>query len=400
MDNATLAVWQHGLITAGVLILVAGAALVLHRIAFAVGERISRRTPGNIDSGVIHYGYQPAQVIFVTLGLIIVMPTLPLPEDVRIGLQRLLVLVQTAAIGWLAVRLTNIINDTVAARYDLQAADNLVAREVHTRVRMLQRILVVVIVVITACLILMAIPSIRQIGVTLFASAGVAGLVIGFAARPALSNLIAGVQLALTQPIRIDDVVIVEGEWGWIEEIRSTFVVVRVWDLRRLVVPLSHFIEQPFQNWTRRTADILGTVFLYVDYTVPVDAVRQELHRLVQDNPLWDGQVWGLQVTNATERTVELRALVGARTSGDAWNLRCQLREQLIEFLQRQYPDSLPKMRAELPEKLSQAASAAAKPARSRRRPTAAGPDATQSGEGAHDDTLRGPEPPAREKPD
>ncbi|TVR96119.1 MAG: mechanosensitive ion channel family protein [Rhodospirillales bacterium] len=390
MDDRTFAAWEQGLIAVGVLLLVVVAALVLHRMAFAAGERITRRTPGRIDSGVIHYGYRPAQVIFVTLALILVMPALPLPDELTLGLQRLLVLGQTAAIGWLAVSLTNIINDVVAARHDLTAADNLLAREVHTRVRMLQRILVVVIVVITVCLILMAIPSIRQIGVTVFASAGVAGLVIGFAARPALSNLIAGIQLALTQPIRIDDVVIVEGEWGWIEEIRSTFVVVRIWDLRRLVVPLSHFIEHPFQNWTRRTSDILGTVFLYVDYTVPVEAVRRELHRLVQDNPLWDGQVWGLQVTDANDRTVELRALVGARASGDAWNLRCQLREQLIDFLQREYPESLPKMRAELPPRLEEAASAAARPAaRPRRKPAPAAP-----GEGARDDTLRGPQDP------
>jgi hypothetical protein len=202
----------------------------------------------------------------------------------------------------------------------------------------------------------MSIPSIRQIGITLFASAGIAGIVAGLAARPALTNLIAGVQLALTQPIRIDDVVIVEGEWGWIEEIRVTFVVVRIWDLRRLVVPLSYFIERPFQNWTRTKADILGTVFLYVDYTVPVQRVREELHRLLQADDLWDGEVWGLQVTNATDRTIELRALMGARNSEDAWNLRCHVREQLIDFLFREYPESLPRLRAELPEKLEKSA--------------------------------------------
>jgi small-conductance mechanosensitive channel len=243
-----------------------------------------------------------------------------------------------------------VINDVVAARYDVTAADNLLAREITTRVVMMQRILAASIVVITVCLILMSIPSIRQIGVTLFASAGIAGIVAGLAARPALTNLIAGIQLALTQPIRIDDVVIVEGEWGWIEEIRVTFVVVRIWDLRRLVVPLSYFIEKPFQNWTRTKADILGTVFLYVDYAVPVQRVRDELHRILKKNDLWDGQVWGLQVTNATESAIELRALMGARNSGDAWDLRCHVREQLIEFLHREYPESLPRVRAELQE--------------------------------------------------
>jgi hypothetical protein len=168
------------------------------------------------------------------------------------------------------------------------------------------------------------------------------------AARPALSNLIAGLQLAMTQPIRIDDVVIVENEWGWIEEIRSTFVVVRIWDLRRLVVPLSYFLEHPFQNWTRTTSDILGTVFLYADYSVPVGAVREELHRVLQTSDLWDRKVWGLQVTDASEHTVELRALMSATTSGRAWDLRCYVREAMLDFLQREHPQSLPRVRAEL----------------------------------------------------
>jgi small-conductance mechanosensitive channel len=184
--------------------------------------------------------------------------------------------------------------------------------------------------------------------VTLFASAGLAGLVAGMAARPALSNLIAGIQLALTTPINLDDVVIVEGEWGWIEEISATYVVVRIWDLRRLVVPLSYFIENPFQNWTRKTADILGTVMIYADYTAPVVALRIELHRILKATPMWDGKVWNLQVTNATDTVVELRALMSASSSGTAWDLRCHVREKLLEFLQREYPECLPKVRAEL----------------------------------------------------
>jgi small-conductance mechanosensitive channel len=212
----------------------------------------------------------------------------------------------------------------------------------------LRRLLVAAIVTVTACLILMSIPSIRQIGITLFASAGIAGLVAGMAARPALSNLIAGVQLALTEPIRLDDVVIVEGEWGWIEEIRPTYVVVRIWDLRRLIVPLSYFIEHPFQNWTRKTADILGTVFVYVDYTVPVDAVREELHRILESTDLWDKKVWNLQVTKSAEQTLELRALMSAPTSGKAWDLRCHVREELVKYLQREYPHALPTVRAEI----------------------------------------------------
>jgi small-conductance mechanosensitive channel len=195
---------------------------------------------------------------------------------------------------------------------------------------------------------LMTFPAIRRFGASLLASAGVAGLIVGLAARETISSLLAGIQVALTEPIRLDDVVIVEGEWGRIEEIRMTYVVVRIWDERRLVVPLSYFIEKPFQNWTRKTANILGTVFLYVDYAVPVDEVREQLHRILKDSGLWDGKVWNLQVTDATERTMQLRALMSAPDSSTAWDLRCDVREKLIEFLQREYPGSLPVTRAEL----------------------------------------------------
>lgn len=325
-----------------------GLALLLHKIVFVALERLTRRTAGTVDDALVRHAKRPSRLIFMLFALVLVLPVLGIPEDVMNGIGRALSLVLTAAFGWLAFSLTQTINDIVADRYDLSVADNLKAREIHTRVRVLQRVLAVIILIVTASVILMAIPGIRQIGVTLFASAGIAGIVAGFAARPVLSNLLAGIQLALTQPIRIDDVVIVEGEWGWIEEIRMTFVVVRVWDLRRLIVPLSYFIETPFQNWTRKSADILGTVFFYTDYTVPVDRVREELHRILRDSNLWDGEVWGLQVTDATERDIELRALMGARNSSDAWNLRCQVREQLVEFLRREYPQALPRLRAEV----------------------------------------------------
>jgi small-conductance mechanosensitive channel len=182
----------------------------------------------------------------------------------------------------------------------------------------------------------------------LLASAGLAGLVVGMAMKPTLSSLIAGLQIALTEPIRIDDVVIVQGEFGWIEDIETTYVIVRTWDLRRLVVPLSYFIENPFQNWTRSTPDLLGTVFVYVDYSVPVEEVRQELHRILQSSPLWDGKVWGVQVTDASEQAVELRALMSAPDASKAWDLRCYVRENLIKFLQERHAESMPKIRAEV----------------------------------------------------
>jgi len=196
--------------------------------------------------------------------------------------------------------------------------------------------------------VLMTFPEVRAVGTSLLASAGLVGLVAGMAARPVLSNLIAGVQLALTQPIRLDDVLIVEGEWGWVEEITGTYVVLRLWDLRRLVVPLQWFIEHPFQNWTRTNADIIGSVFWWVDYRLPLAPLRAELERLCRAAPEWDGKLALLQVTEAGERAMQLRALVTARDSPKCWDLRCRVREGIIDFIQREYPQYLPRMRAEV----------------------------------------------------
>jgi len=194
----------------------------------------------------------------------------------------------------------------------------------------------------------MTFEPVRQYGVSLFASAGVAGLVVGLAARPVLSNLFAGVQLAMTQPVRLDDQVVVENESGRIEEITSTYVVIRLWDLRRMIVPLSYFIERPFQNWSRESTNLIGAVLLHVDYTAPVERIRSTLTEIVNASKLWDGQVAKLQVTDAKESSVELRVLVSARSSADAFELRCEVREKLIEFLQRDYPNALPRTRQEV----------------------------------------------------
>ena len=186
------------------------------------------------------------------------------------------------------------------------------------------------------------------LGATLLASAGILGLVAGIAARPVFGNLIAGLQIALAQPIRLDDVVIVEGEWGRIEEITSTYVVVRVWDERRLVVPLQWFIENPFQNWTRTSAQLLGTAFLWLDYRTPMDEVRAQLQRICEEDPRWDGRVCIAQVTDTREHTMEVRLLVSARNSGDLFDLRCVVRERMIDFLERCHPQALPRLRADI----------------------------------------------------
>ena len=235
-------------------------------------------------------------------------------------------------------------------RFDLGAEDNLLARKHVTQVRVLRRTLSTLIVLITVAAALMTFDSVRQFGIGLFASAGIAGIVVGLAARPVLSNLLAGVQIAVTQPIRIDDSVVVENESGRIEDITSTYVVVKLWDLRRLIVPLSYFIERPFQNWTRDSSTMHGTVFVYADHSVPVERVREQVAAIVANSKNWDGDVAKVQVTDAKESSIELRVLLSARDSGALFELRCEVREGLIAFLQRECPDALPRQRQEVVE--------------------------------------------------
>ena len=340
--------WHMWLWSAGVI----GFALVLGRaiqyVIYSAARRVAGRTGAILDDSLVRHTARPARYILPLLAVVSLVPLAPLPPGIEGSLQHAVGLGLIASVAWMLIAITDVLGDIVAARYDVSAADNLTARRVRSQFLVLRRIAVVVVIIVAGSIMLMTFPSIRHLGASLLASAGLAGLVIGLAARSTLSSLIAGVQLALTEPIRIDDVVIIEGEWGWIEEIGTTYVVVRVWDLRRLMVPLSYFIERPFQNWTRISADILGTVFVYTDYTVPVEEVRQELHRILQTSPLWDGKVWGLQVTDAREQTLELRALMSAIDSGKAWDLRCYVREKLIAFLQERYPQALPRTRADV----------------------------------------------------
>jgi small-conductance mechanosensitive channel len=324
------------------------AGLILHRIAFGLAHRFSRHTSTSFDHSLLHHFEQPARAILPLLILLTVSPTLRLSEHGTQVFRHAVGLGLIAAIGWLFVSALGVLEDLVAVHYRMDVKDNLRARKVHTQVSVIKRILYVVIVVITIAVMLMTFPSVRQVGQSLFASAGVAALLAGLAARSTFSSLIAGLQIALTEPIRLDDVVIIDGEWGRIEKITTTYVVVKIWDERRMVVPLSRFIEQSFQNWTLENSNLLGTVFLHTDYTVPVEAVRTELRRILQSTALWDGRVWSLQVTDSTERTMQLRALMSAANSSLAFDLRCLVREKLIEFIQAEYPESLPRSRAEI----------------------------------------------------
>ncbi len=249
------------------------------------------------------------------------------------------------SIAWLLIEMVRILKNKLLSRFDMTREDNLRSRKLHTQINLLEKVIVFVIIISAIGVVMLSIESIRKIGIGLFASAGIAGIVLGLSAQKIFGAIFAGIQLAITQPFRIDDAVVVENEWGWIEEINLTYVVVKIWDNRRLVLPSTYFIDQPFQNWTRTTADLLGTVFLYTDYNFPVDELRKELTRLLESCTLWDKKVNVIQVTDSKENYMEVRILVSAKNSPTAWDLRVFVREKMIEFIQKNYPDSLPKTR-------------------------------------------------------
>lgn len=334
MATALLAL---AVVTAALIALTA-AKLVLRRLArFSVLLRV-----------VLERTSAPANLVVPLAALQVVLGAAP--DDLRgiTSITRITGLLLITSLTWFAIRAIGALAQTIVQTHPTNVSNNLEARRVQTQTRVLARTVMFVVLVIGLGAALMTFPGVRQIGASLLASAGVAGLVAGIAARPVLGNLIAGLQIALTQPLRIDDVVIIEGEWGRIEEITATYVVVKIWDERRLVVPLQWVIEHPFQNWTRRQAELLGTVLLWLDYRVALAPLRAELERVCAAAPEWDGRVALLQVVDTNERAMQVRALVSAANASKNWDLRCRVREALVDFLQRQEPDALPRIRAEL----------------------------------------------------
>ncbi len=332
--------------------LVAGGivlGLLVHFLSMLVVRRLTRNTRIEVMRSAVRNLRGPLRLLFPVMGVSLLITLSRIPPEILAVIHQVTGVVVILTVAWLLARGLQIVQDFLSTRYDTSADDNLRARKIHTQFRVLKRIAIILIMVVALAIILMSFQRVRQLGTTILASAGIAGLIVGFAAQRSLSTLLAGLQIALTQPIRIDDVVIVEGEWGRIEEITLTYVVVRIWDLRRLVVPSSYFLQHPFQNWTRVSAEMLGTVYIYVDYRMPVDALREELHRILQASEYWDGKVWNVQVTDSNERTVQMRAMMSAVDSPTLWNLRCQVREKLIDFVRQRYPESLPTLRVETP---------------------------------------------------
>jgi len=271
-----------------------------------------------------------------------------LPEDAAWVAAQIVRVVIMLATAWTVLRILALGEDLLLSRYRVDVADNLRARKVHTQIRYLRRIVSAAIVIIAVGAVLLTFEEIQQIGSTILTTAGVAGVIVGFAAQKSLATMIAGLQIAFTQPIRLDDAVIVEGEWGWIEEITLTYVVVKLWDWRRLVVPIGYFLDNVFQNWTRSSSRMIGSVFLYLDYRFPVATMRDALSGILTETDLWDGGVQVVQVTDSTEHTMQLRVLVSSTSSPRLWDLRCLVRERLIAFVQESYPQMLPRFRAEL----------------------------------------------------
>jgi small-conductance mechanosensitive channel len=328
-----------------------GLAWLMARIARTVEallQQYASRTDAGWDDVLLPFAGKALRLILPLLALILGTQALTVSDDAQAMIQNAISLALIATVGFLLIQFVDAVAKLVLQRNRIDVADNRQARGIYTQVTVLRKMAVAVIALIAIASMLMVFQPVRQLGTAMIASAGVAGIVIGFAAQKSLGTLLAGFQIAMTQPIRIDDVVIVEGEWGRIEEITLTYVVVRIWDLRRLIVPITYFIEKPFQNWTRRSADILGTVFLQVDYGVPVDAVRNELTRILEASSNWDRKVNVLQVTEAKETTLELRALASSSDASKSWDLRCEVREKLVTFIQSNYPGSLPRLRTTL----------------------------------------------------
>jgi small-conductance mechanosensitive channel len=335
-------------VTFVILIVAFAVAWVVHAVVLVTLRRLLRGRRPYLRT-ILEATKEPTRFALLIVAMAIALPSAPVTPDTEGIFAKILTLATICLAGWIALTVLKIGASLYLLRFRMDVEDNLSARKHITQVRVLVRAFDTVIVILTLGFALMTFDSVRQFGVSLFASAGVAGVVFGLAAQPVLSNLIAGVQLAVTQPIRLEDAVTVQNEYGWIEEINATYVVIRLWDLRRLIVPLNYFIQQPFYNWTRQAAANIGSVLLYLDYTAPVDRIREKATEIVSQSNI-GGKVVNAQVTNTSAQAMEVRVLLTAHSASSTSDLCAELREKLIGFLQREYPGSLPRRRNEAVE--------------------------------------------------
>ncbi len=333
-------VWNLGVAVSALLL-----GFILKLIITGILLFYKNREDYSLFKSIITHLGKPLNFLVPLLVLNFTLPLLKLAQIYLTTLDRVIEILIIIAFAYLLINTFKIFEDYVYHQYDLTVEDNLKGRKVRTQLIFIRKVVIMIIVVVSLSIILLSFNNVRKIGAGLLTGVGIGSIIIGFAAQKSLSNFLAGLQIAFTQPLRIDDVLVVEGEWGRVEDITLTYVVLSIWDQRRLILPITYFIEKPFQNWTRSTSELLGTVFLYVDYTFPVEALRLELNRLLSTTKLWDKRVGILQVTDVKEHTIELRALVSARNSSNAFDLRCYIRENLLKYISENMPQSLPQTR-------------------------------------------------------
>lgn len=334
--------------------LLAGVAIIIGLILkFMLSLLLRKKPPGDRPSfsmtrSILARLGNPFSYFLPLLAFNMLLPLMKIKEALYPVVNKTAEILLAVSFANVLIGVVKVFEDYVYHTFDIDKADNLKERKIRTQLQFVRRLAISMIIIVTGCIILLSFSNLRKLGAGLLTGVGVGGIIIGFAAQKSLGNFLAGFQIAFTQPLRIDDVLVVEGEWGRVEEITLTYVVLKIWDERRLILPINYFIEKPFQNWTRNSADILGTVFLYLDYAMPLDGLRNELTRLLEINPRWDRRVNILQVTNLSEKTIEVRALMSATNSSSAFDLRCDVREGLIRYIQENYPEHLPLMRAVL----------------------------------------------------
>jgi small-conductance mechanosensitive channel len=342
--------WSIVAVNVGSAVGVIIAGLLIHMFVFIALRRIAARGHNQLEDSITRHCAAPLRLIFPLLALDIVMPSLKIHVAVDDLIQHVIALLLIAGVAWLIIRVMLVAEDMLVERFRLDIPGDLRARRVRTHFEVFRRVGAVAVFVIAFGIALTTFQWASTLGGTVLASAGIVGLAGSLTARSTIENLVAGLQIALTEPFWLEDVVIADGEWGQIEEITTTYVVLRTWDLRRMILPISYFIQTPFQNWTLKTTDLMAYVYLYLDYTMPIEPLRIEFSRILTSSPRWDKKVDVLQISDASEHAIQVRALMSAADSSSAWDLRCEVREKLLEFVQRNYPQCLPRNRNELPE--------------------------------------------------
>jgi small-conductance mechanosensitive channel len=342
--------WSNVAINMGVAVGVIIAGLIAHAFVFIALKQIAARSHRLLDDSITRHSAAPLRLIFPLLALDVVMPSLKIQPRIEDLVQHVIALLLIASVAWLITRAMQVVEDMLVERFRIDVPDNLRARRVRTQFEVFRRVASIAVFVIALGIALTTFKWASTLGDTVLASAGILGLAASLTARPTIENLVAGLQIAMSEAIWLDDVVIANGEWGRIEEITTTYVVLCTWDLRRVILPISYFIQKPFENWTRKSADLLAYVYIYLDYTMPIEPLRREFTRILTSSPLWDKKVDVLQVSDANEHAIQVRALMSTRDSTSAWDLRCEVREKLLEFVQKKYPECLPRNRNELPE--------------------------------------------------